>query len=94
MRFKDEVNITLIFFAENQPRLNGQTTAYVCENYNCKFPTTNLKKLEDLLAQKTGKIEDVGVALKKEFDKSNRHAFWIGITLFIVILCVLFLFVL
>jgi len=44
--------INLIPFVENQPAINGQTTAYVCENYNCKFPTTNLKKFEELLSKK------------------------------------------
>lgn len=41
--------ISLVPFVENQKSLGGQTTAYVCENYNCKFPTNDLKKFEELL---------------------------------------------
>jgi uncharacterized protein YyaL (SSP411 family) len=41
--------IALVPFVENQKNLNGKTTAYVCENYNCKFPTTDIKKFEQLL---------------------------------------------
>ncbi|MGR3304322.1 MAG: thioredoxin domain-containing protein [Candidatus Scalindua sp.] len=44
--------ISLIPFVEKQKALGGKTTAYVCENYNCKFPTTNLKKFEELLDHK------------------------------------------
>ncbi len=41
--------ISLVPFVENQKALGGQTTAYVCENYNCKFPTNDLDKFEELL---------------------------------------------
>ncbi len=41
--------IALVPFVENQKVLGGQTTAYVCENHNCKFPTNDLKKFEELL---------------------------------------------
>jgi len=41
--------ISLIPFIKNQTPIEGKTTAYVCENYNCKFPTNNIKDLEKLL---------------------------------------------
>ncbi|MCA9398364.1 MAG: thioredoxin domain-containing protein, partial [Candidatus Omnitrophica bacterium] len=41
--------ISLVPFVENQKMLSGKTTAYVCENYNCKFPTNDLEKFEALL---------------------------------------------
>jgi len=41
--------ISLVSFVENQRMIGGKTTAYVCENYNCKFPTNDLKKFEELL---------------------------------------------
>ena len=41
--------IFLVPFVENQKPIGGQTTAYVCENYNCKFPTNDIKKFEELL---------------------------------------------
>ena len=40
---------SLIPFVANQVQLNGQPTAYVCENYLCKLPTTDVAKLVELL---------------------------------------------
>ena len=34
---------------ENRPMLDGLATAYVCENYTCKQPVTDLKTLAELL---------------------------------------------
>ncbi|MBI3088150.1 MAG: thioredoxin domain-containing protein [Candidatus Omnitrophica bacterium] len=39
----------LIPFIKTQRPLQGQTTAYVCENYICNLPTTDLAKLAALL---------------------------------------------
>jgi hypothetical protein len=36
-------------FIKNQHTINGKTTVYVCENYNCKMPVTELSELEELL---------------------------------------------
>ncbi len=36
-------------FIKNQLPLKGKPTAYVCENYVCKFPATDLSDLEKLL---------------------------------------------
>ncbi len=43
--------VRLIPFLREQIPLNGKTTAYVCINYICKFPTNNLKKLDSLLEE-------------------------------------------
>lgn len=48
---KDEMIISLIPFLKEQVPLNGKITAYVCENYICKFPTTSVKRLEELLKE-------------------------------------------
>ena len=34
---------------ENRPSQNGQTTAYVCQNFTCKNPVTSVEALETLL---------------------------------------------
>jgi len=39
----------LVPFVKDQNRLNGKTTAYVCQNYHCQFPTNDLDKFKDLL---------------------------------------------
>lgn len=36
-------------FAENQFSIDGKSTAYVCLNYNCKLPTTDIKEMLGLL---------------------------------------------
>jgi len=32
-------------FTENQKAVNGKATAYVCHNYNCNLPTTDIKEM-------------------------------------------------
>ncbi len=39
----------IIPFIKNQLPLKGKPTAYVCENYVCRFPVTELSELEKLL---------------------------------------------
>jgi len=39
-------------FSKNLTTLDGKTTVYVCTNYMCKFPTTDLNKVYDLLSVK------------------------------------------
>jgi uncharacterized protein YyaL (SSP411 family) len=34
---------------KNYIRLEGKTTVYVCENYNCKLPTSDLDEIKNLL---------------------------------------------
>ena len=36
-------------FSKNLTTIDGKTTVYVCTNYMCKFPTTDLNKVYDLL---------------------------------------------
>jgi uncharacterized protein YyaL (SSP411 family) len=36
-------------FTKNQSSINGRATAYVCMNYNCKLPTTDIAKMLQLL---------------------------------------------
>jgi uncharacterized protein YyaL (SSP411 family) len=36
-------------FAKDQSSVGGKTTAYVCMNYNCKLPTTDIDKMLELL---------------------------------------------
>jgi hypothetical protein len=36
-------------FSKNLTAIDGKTTVYVCTNYMCKFPTTDLNKVYDLL---------------------------------------------
>jgi uncharacterized protein YyaL (SSP411 family) len=36
-------------FTKNQPSIDGRATAYVCLNYNCKLPTTDINKMLELL---------------------------------------------
>ena len=39
----------LIPFLENQRPVKGQPAAYVCKNYVCQFPVTEVSELEKLL---------------------------------------------
>src|SRR3989338_339215 len=39
----------LIPFLKEQPPLDRKTTVYVCENYGCELPTTDINKVEELL---------------------------------------------
>jgi len=39
----------LIPFTENQLPVKGKATVYVCKNYVCKFPVTEVSELEQLL---------------------------------------------
>ena len=39
----------IIPFVKGQPALSSKTTAYVCTNYNCKFPTDDIDKFNELL---------------------------------------------
>jgi uncharacterized protein YyaL (SSP411 family) len=36
-------------FTKNQSSIGGKATAYVCMNYNCKLPTTDIAKMLELL---------------------------------------------
>ncbi len=44
-----EPMVRLIPFLKDQAALHGKTTAYVCINYACKFPTNSIEKLDALL---------------------------------------------
>jgi len=37
-------------FTKNQSSIGGRATAYVCLNYNCKLPTTDVSKMLELLS--------------------------------------------
>lgn len=43
--------VDIIPFVKGQRTLEGKTTAYVCKNFNCEFPTNDIKKFEQLLDQ-------------------------------------------
>jgi uncharacterized protein YyaL (SSP411 family) len=43
--------VDIIPFVNGQRPLDGKTTAYVCKNFNCEFPTNDIKKFEQLLDQ-------------------------------------------
>jgi uncharacterized protein YyaL (SSP411 family) len=36
-------------FTEHQKSLNGKATAYVCRNYACNLPTTDVAEMEKLM---------------------------------------------
>jgi uncharacterized protein YyaL (SSP411 family) len=38
-------------FAKDQKSIGGKPTAYVCKNYVCQLPTTDIKKLSELLSE-------------------------------------------
>ncbi|MEM3526380.1 MAG: thioredoxin domain-containing protein [Candidatus Jordarchaeaceae archaeon] len=39
-------------FTKHHRSINGKATAYVCQNYSCKFPTTDTKKMLEFLKEK------------------------------------------
>jgi hypothetical protein len=39
-------------FSQSQSSIEGKATAYVCQNYNCKLPTTDINKMLELLDNK------------------------------------------
>jgi uncharacterized protein YyaL (SSP411 family) len=41
-------------FTQSQSSIEGKATAYVCLNYNCKLPTTDIDKMLELLDNKVG----------------------------------------
>jgi uncharacterized protein YyaL (SSP411 family) len=47
---EDSENVTQIAkFTENLTQLNNMTTVYICEDYNCKIPITDLNKINEAL---------------------------------------------
>ncbi len=42
----------LVPFVKQQKQLNGRATAYICENYLCKLPTTDVTEMISLLESK------------------------------------------
>lgn len=45
----------IVPFVKNQTAVEGKTTAYVCEDYACKRPVTDVRELESLLEHYPGK---------------------------------------
>ena len=41
--------LSLAKYAEPMESIDGKPTAYICENYNCKLPTTNINQMLELL---------------------------------------------
>lgn len=41
----------IMAFVKGQDRINGKATAYVCENYSCKLPTTDVAKMISYISQ-------------------------------------------
>ena len=54
---KEKTDITTVAeFTKNQASLEGKATVYVCLNYECKLPTTDIDKMLELLnVKKQGK---------------------------------------
>ena len=48
---KEEKIVELIPFLKEQAPLEGKPTAYICENYVCKFPATSTEKLQSILKE-------------------------------------------
>ncbi|MFX0092476.1 MAG: thioredoxin domain-containing protein, partial [Candidatus Hodarchaeota archaeon] len=46
---KDSQIIQIIELIRNYPGIEEKATAYVCSNYNCKLPTTEIGQLKELL---------------------------------------------
>ncbi len=44
--------VTIASFTKAQKSLNGKATAYVCQNYACKLPTTDVQEMLSLLTEK------------------------------------------
>ncbi len=44
---------TLAKYTKNQRTKQGKATAYVCQNYACKLPTTSVSKMKELLTETT-----------------------------------------
>ncbi len=42
---------TLAEYTKNQKTRDGKATAYVCQNYSCKLPTTSVSKMKKLLTE-------------------------------------------
>jgi len=57
----------LASYTKNQLPKNGRATAYVCQNYACKLPTTSISKMNDLLDGRATFPEQ-----QKGEDKSNE----------------------
>ena len=45
----------IVPFVKNQPVVDGKATAYVCQNYACKQPVTDIKKLGELINEICGR---------------------------------------
>ncbi len=52
MAFKDPEAKAFIKILEQKPLINEQTTAYVCEGFSCKQPTTDIREIETLAQSK------------------------------------------
>jgi hypothetical protein len=39
-------------FVKNHPSINGKATAYICQNYQCKLPTTDINKMLEMLNER------------------------------------------
>lgn len=48
IKFDEELNI-LGEYIKNLQSIDGKATAYICKNYKCEIPTTNINKMIDLL---------------------------------------------
>jgi len=44
--------VTIASFTKAQKSLNGKATAYVCQNYACKLPTTDVQEMLSQLTEK------------------------------------------
>ena len=45
-------------FMKSVTETDGKPTAYVCENFVCQLPTTDVKKLAELLIRRTAAIKE------------------------------------
>ena len=50
---KDADIVRIAAFTKNQLKVGGRATAYICQNYSCRQPTTDINKMLELLDVKS-----------------------------------------
>ncbi len=70
---------TLIYklspWLEHQPAISGKATAYVCQDFACKSPTTSINEMQKLSGQVSSKTN-----FKNPFKESAERVFLFLVT--------------